>query len=222
MMEKYRKKNVNKGFTLVELIVVLVILAILAALLVPTLLGYIDRAKQKKDVEKARACLDAAQAAFVEAYGKGADTTNKNVGGIEASRVNNYGDVNCRGTAFAKKILDYVNEDPYIFLVATGNCNNSNVSEHDMYTVYYACYVPEKDARPYYFYNGEWTTENGANVNSVIKNEAEHSNTLGTLPIQYYIIANKDNRSLSGLDESSFWGYLRTYLPKKYGDTQRR
>ena len=33
----------NKGFTLVELIVVLVILAILAAILVPALLGYIGR-----------------------------------------------------------------------------------------------------------------------------------------------------------------------------------
>ena len=37
----------KKGFTLVELIVVLVILAILAALLIPTLTGYIDRAKEK-------------------------------------------------------------------------------------------------------------------------------------------------------------------------------
>ena len=36
---KKRKMN-NKGFTLVELIVVLVILAILAAILVPTLMGY--------------------------------------------------------------------------------------------------------------------------------------------------------------------------------------
>ena len=39
------KRKKDKGFTLVELIVVLVILAILAAILVPALLGYIDRAK---------------------------------------------------------------------------------------------------------------------------------------------------------------------------------
>ena len=37
---KYKKDN--RGFTLVELIVVLVILAVLAALLVPSLTGYID------------------------------------------------------------------------------------------------------------------------------------------------------------------------------------
>ena len=46
-------KRRNRGFTLVELIVVLVILAILAALLIPALLGYIDRAREKQDVLKA-------------------------------------------------------------------------------------------------------------------------------------------------------------------------
>ena len=39
-MFKKLKENNKKGFTLVELIVVLVILAILAALLIPALTGY--------------------------------------------------------------------------------------------------------------------------------------------------------------------------------------
>jgi prepilin-type N-terminal cleavage/methylation domain-containing protein len=63
------KKN-NKGFTLVELIVVLVILAILAAILVPALLGYIDRAKQQQIVLNAKSCLTAAQAEFSSMYAK--------------------------------------------------------------------------------------------------------------------------------------------------------
>ncbi|MDO5155617.1 MAG: prepilin-type N-terminal cleavage/methylation domain-containing protein [Eubacteriales bacterium] len=58
----------NKGFTLVELIVVLVILAILAAILVPALLGYIDRAKSAQTVTDARAFYTAAQSALVEHY----------------------------------------------------------------------------------------------------------------------------------------------------------
>ena len=217
------KHKSRRAFTLVELIVVLVILAVLAAILVPALIGYIDRAKQKKDINEAQACLVAAQAAFTEAYGKGPGIVNKNVVGItEAKKVNSYGDVNCVGSDFAESILRYVDEEPYIFLVATGNCNKPNkVSEHDMYIVYYACYVPVKDARPYYYYNGAWTTENGANVNAIIKNEKEKSNTLGDLPIQYYIITNTDNRSLDGLSDSSFWGYLRNVLPKKYGDTPK-
>ena len=41
----FKKLKDKKGFTLVELIVVLVILAILAALLVPALTGYIDKAR---------------------------------------------------------------------------------------------------------------------------------------------------------------------------------
>lgn len=40
LRNKKLKDNKKKGFTLVELIVVLVILAILAALLIPALTGY--------------------------------------------------------------------------------------------------------------------------------------------------------------------------------------
>ncbi|MDD2959102.1 MAG: prepilin-type N-terminal cleavage/methylation domain-containing protein [Lachnospiraceae bacterium] len=65
---KEMKKN-KKGFTLVELIVVLVILAILAAILVPALLGYIDRARQKQSTTNASTALTAAQAIASEAYG---------------------------------------------------------------------------------------------------------------------------------------------------------
>ena len=61
-------KRRNRGFTLVELIVVLVILAILAALLIPALLGYIDRAREKQDVLKAKNALNAIQAGLSEQY----------------------------------------------------------------------------------------------------------------------------------------------------------
>lgn len=47
------KRN-KKGFTLVELIVVLIIIAILAVLLIPTLTGYIDKAKEKDVIAKTR------------------------------------------------------------------------------------------------------------------------------------------------------------------------
>ena len=69
-MMKRLKKGDNKGFTLVELIVVLVILAILAAILVPALLGYIDRAKGQQIVLNARSCYTSAQAEMSSMYGK--------------------------------------------------------------------------------------------------------------------------------------------------------
>ena len=43
----FNKKRATSGFTLVEVIVVLVILAVLAAVLVPSLIGYIDLANEK-------------------------------------------------------------------------------------------------------------------------------------------------------------------------------
>ena len=69
-MMKRLKKGDNKGFTLVELIVVLVILAILAAILVPALLGYIDRAKGQQIVLNARSCYTSAQAEMSSMYCK--------------------------------------------------------------------------------------------------------------------------------------------------------
>lgn len=72
------KENRKKGFTLVELIVVLVILAILAALLVPALTGYIDKAKQKQIIAETRQAVMAAQTLADEAYAEGkADTDNQ-------------------------------------------------------------------------------------------------------------------------------------------------
>ncbi len=61
-------KSTKKGFTLVELIVVLVILAVLAAMLVPALTGYITRARQEKDYQMAATALTAAQSAATFQY----------------------------------------------------------------------------------------------------------------------------------------------------------
>ena len=73
-MFKKMKENKKKGFTLVELIVVLVILAILAALLIPALTGYIDRAKKKSVIAETRQAVMAAQTLVDEKYATNQET----------------------------------------------------------------------------------------------------------------------------------------------------
>ena len=81
MMEKMialqqKRRSKKGGFTLVELIVVLVILAILAALLIPALTGYIDKAKEKRIVAETRQVVMAAQTLYDEDYGAGKATSS--------------------------------------------------------------------------------------------------------------------------------------------------
>ena len=74
------KKNTKRGFTLVELIVVLVILAILAALLIPALTGYIDKARKSQVVAETRMLTQAVQTEMSTLYGSNeyAEQVSKN------------------------------------------------------------------------------------------------------------------------------------------------
>lgn len=67
-MKKIRYLKNKKGFTLVEIIIVLVILAILAALIIPSLTGYIERGKQASAISEAKGILTAAQTSLSEYY----------------------------------------------------------------------------------------------------------------------------------------------------------
>ena len=79
----------NKGFTLVEVIVVLVILAILAAILVPKLTGWIDQAKAKTATGEGHLVLSALQADASEQYGLYDGTTAFSYT-FDATRVGKY------------------------------------------------------------------------------------------------------------------------------------
>ena len=113
-----KKKMNNKGFTLVELIVVLVILAILAAILVPALLGYIDRAKKQQYVLNAKSLLTATQAEFSSFYGQDKDV-----------------DTGLAATGAKQRILDTADVDVDHFSVKV-----KGDTGHDAWTVGEAAY----------------------------------------------------------------------------------
>ena len=137
-MMKRLKKGDNKGFTLVELIVVLVILAILAAILVPALLGYIDRAKGQQIVLNARSCYTAAQAEMSSMYAKNQPISNI----VDASH--------------KKTIIDTADvEDVCTDLkVGVKSTDASDTTEHANYKVAYVEY--EENGQKIYFDGTSW------------------------------------------------------------------
>lgn len=65
---KVNNNRDNRGFTLVEMIVVMLIMTVLASVLIPGFLGWIDDARGKKYVLSARGIYMAAQAIESEKY----------------------------------------------------------------------------------------------------------------------------------------------------------
>lgn len=83
MIKKLQKLKAKKGFTLVELIVVIAIIGVLAAILVPTMLGYVENSRITSMDQVAKTIKDAAQVAATEmdTQGIGLNTTTLEVKG---------------------------------------------------------------------------------------------------------------------------------------------
>ncbi len=223
-MAKKMNKNSKKGFTLVELIVVLVILAILAAILIPALLGYIDRAREKQDLLDARCCLQAAQAQLAELYGQSEGNPPANTpvipGGAKPTDKN--GDVDLTQADFAQKVLETADltgaNEPYILMMALGSnqvndkAEAHSVTAHDKYTVYYILYIKTEKSKPLYYYNGTWTKDNPRATGTTKQTEIfSEYNVVKKGPLQgkrlqYYLLANGRNDSV---ETSSFWNWVK-------------
>ena len=215
-IDKTKYNSYNNGFTLVELIVVLVILALLAAILIPALLGFIEKSKDQQDIINAKNCMTAVQAELVELY-----ALNRNIPAdasiIDGANVINNAnkDVNASKTAFVDKVYKTAGiadtERPYLFFFGVGsNKTGSPSTEHDKYTVYYSVYMAKKNSKPLYFYCDEWT-----NVNPRKDDKTEifdKSNVIKDGPykgkmIQYYLISNSSSHQFKNGD---FWNWLKS------------
>ncbi len=182
-------KKSNKGFTLVELIVVLVILAILAAILVPALLGYIDRAKESQDMLKARNMLQATQAVLVDYYGKGKNLPS------EDYKTNSNSD-------FSKAVRKLADDDPYMVIVGVGT-KGDGINKKEMYdtpvhtqhTAYFVAYWESKDKAPIFFDGTDWSmdypwgSQTGSEYNYFMVNGEK-------VNLSFIFIANKSNKNI--------------------------
>jgi len=231
-----RNNKKKKGFTLVELIVVLVILAILAAILIPALLGYIDRARSRKELLRAKDCLTMVQADLVERYAKYGDTlqggNGKQYAVIGEDNVKDFdsknGDINATDKPWAKKILSDLDLDqidngngskgPYCILIGIGSNHEDEVTgvtttKHDKYTVYYIFYMETKTSEPLFYYNGTWSNHHpriNENNDILDENNVFVDGPLKGKRLQYYILSNKSGH----YGWSNFWPFVKDFNKK--------
>ncbi|MGN0347888.1 MAG: prepilin-type N-terminal cleavage/methylation domain-containing protein [Lachnospiraceae bacterium] len=88
-MERFKKlKKNNKGFTLMEMIIVVAIIAILIALIAPNLTGFLSSATQTSYEANAKSCYTAASAWAVQQKINGSAVTATSIT-VEKSGVTN-------------------------------------------------------------------------------------------------------------------------------------
>lgn len=109
------KTTKAKGFTLIELIVVIAIIGVLAAILVPTMLGYVTKSRCSSANANAKSFYNAINSALVDLDSEGVDTTSLNAADGNSLTGN-------LQTKVANYFSDYTKLSEYHYNITNGTC----------------------------------------------------------------------------------------------------
>lgn len=113
-MKNLKNKMNNKGFSLVELLVVVAIMVVLVGVIAPSLLGNIEKSKESKDIQTLDSIASACQAAMADPNGFDI-ATKLGAGDAAGTYANNdvtLAEIAANTDAFAKAYKEYMKTAP--------------------------------------------------------------------------------------------------------------